>query len=325
MLVNIVGRVPSYQWERECPPDLNIDFVHTTEPVVADLHVVYGLSRRLRVPNSPSRMIFVACEPPEIKRYDLSVVSRYGYAIGPDFEYLREVPTYQPIEAIAPWWVGMKAGAGQEYEPENSPATISRERFKSGFTPTRNTVTAIVSQKSGTLMQKQRLRLVDYLLSHLADFEVHGLSKEKVKDKAEVLMDSRYHLAIENSLHRGYWTEKLADPILMDNYVFYRGHPATQRRFPESVTSINPSEPEETYRIISEALSQGAWEISEHGRFQNRNLLLDGLSFHRSLAVFIREKRFPPRKFGSTIVPEHHPNRRFLLNPRSRHPKMPRG
>ena len=307
-LVNVVSQIPPEVWDRELPPGSRYSFVHSEEPLQADIHVIYGQRRRLVVPNNPERIIFIAFEPPEIRRYNLKVLGAYGAVAGPRFAYLAEVPRFAPLDAVAPWWVGTSAGGENHYENVGSPAKISRTDLETGFFPAIEKVSTIVSNKARTPFQQQRLRLVDYLLRHLSSFEAFGLAHSRVEDKSEVLASYRYHLAIENSSHEAYWTEKLADPLLMDNYVFYFGDPLVGDRFDSSsIQTVNPWDPESTYALLSEALEKSAWELSSLARESNRQKLLRELSFHRTIEPILDRVRLAEKSHRVTTVPPQHP------------------
>jgi len=311
MLVNIVSHIPASVWERELPPGLAWDFFHTSEAGPADIHVIYGIRTPLRIPNSPQNVIFIASEPPEIRVYDSAVLSRYGAVLGPGFEYLLPMPHFHAIAAVAPWWVGLKAGGEEHYEAVDGSATLSRAVLAEGFSPGRDVVTAIVSQKARTPLQQQRLRLVDFLSTRLNDFEAYGLAAERVGDKADVLGSSRYHLAVENSAHPGYWTEKLSDPILMDNVVFYGGHASYADYFSdESILPVDPWDPESTYESIAKALERDTWAQAADARAINRCRLLEQYSFHRVLAAYLSQHPHEAAKSGMFAVPAQHPTSR---------------
>lgn len=311
-IINLVSQVHDAVWRREEPLDSDQIFTYSPNPTPADVHVIYGIRGPLHVPNDWRNIVFVASEPPEIRKYNEAVLSRYGAVLGPPYEYLSALPNFHSIAAIAPWWVGVKAGGDSHYAEVDGAATLCREDFERGLAPPRDTVTTIVSQKSKTPLQQQRLRLVDYLSSHLEQFEVFGLAAQRVGDKADVLRTSRYHVAVENSSHRDYWTEKLADPILMDNVVFYGGHPSIARHFSsDSVVSIDPWNPEETYRTISNALDKNTWEVVAESRSNNRSVLLEKLSFHRELSGFLSRRDWTPPRALLTSVPEQHPQSRL--------------
>jgi hypothetical protein len=183
---------------------------------------------------------------------------------------------------------------------------LSRLDFKNGFQPKKNRISAVFSEKSGTLLQKQRLRLADYLAQHLEIFDIYGGPDSRVEDKAEVLSRSRYHLAIENSIHRGYWTEKLSDPILMDNFVFYGGDIGTVSIFEGSVSLINPFELEETYRSIATAVESEVWDHSAEYRANNRLSILDKHNFHHSLTNVIQSHPDGGPVLGRTVFARQH-------------------
>jgi hypothetical protein len=307
IIVNIVSQIHPAVWQREMPEGLAQEFIHSAGPTTADIHVVYGIRQPLKIPNSSRNIVFVASEPPDIRVYNTAVLARYGAVVGPPYEYLSDLPIFHPITAIAPWWVGVKAGGEAHYASVDGSVALGRKDFERGFSPQRDVVTTIVSQKNQTPLQQQRLRLVDYLSVHLSQFEVYGLAAERVQDKADVLGTSRYHVAIENSSHPGYWTEKLSDPILMDNVVFYGGHPSVSNYFSrESVLLIDPWNPEKTYRAISEAREKKTWESTADARGTNRKALLERLSFHRELSRFLSQHEWEASRGVTTVIPGQH-------------------
>jgi len=318
MLINIVSRVPPTLWERELPPLSSPEFVHTFEPTLADVHVIYGLRNAVKVPNAPANTIFVASEPPEIREYNLATLSSYRSVLAPGFDYLRELPNFFQIDSVAPWWVGANAGGQTHYEELDSCISLSRALLETGFTPARDVISVIVSSKPKTPLQQQRLRLVEFLQSRLPALEVCGEGTNPVGDKADILKASKYHLAVENSLHPNYWTEKLTDPVLMDNVVFYGGHASYRNKFDSaSVIGIDPYNLEGTYRCLRESLERSDWEATNDARGFNRALVLNSLSFHRSLIGFIERNDFSSSQGVSFSIPAQHPRSRLkgLIDP----------
>jgi hypothetical protein len=290
------------------PADLPFDFVHTREPVEADCHVVYGIRDSLVVPNRWDRVLFVASEPPEIREYNLSVLSRYAMVLGPQFPGVTSLKNYRPLAAVAPWWVGVNSSETEHYATHSGSVSFSRQEIRNMPAPHLNGISVIVSHKSRTPLQAQRLRLVDYLETKLPELEVFGVGRDPLPDKAEALSQYRYHLAVENSVHAGYWTEKLADPVLLQNFVFYGGHPSYRDNLAgEGIQLIDAGDCEATYRSISEALARGAYDASTPGIVANRDHLLDHMSFHRQLAHFLEQWQ-PGRSTKTRItIPAHHP------------------
>jgi hypothetical protein len=74
-------------------------------------------------------------------------------------------------------------------------------------------------------------------------------------DKDEALAEYRFHIALENSIHHNYWTEKLADPFLRDCFPIYSGCINVAEYFPKgSYARIDIDRPREAFKIIQEVL-----------------------------------------------------------------------
>ena len=70
--------------------------------------------------------------------------------------------------------------------------------------------------------------------------EIFGRGIRDVSDKFSVLQTSTHHIALENSIHKKYWTEKFSDSLLSLNHTFYSGAPDITEKFDtNSVTRIN--------------------------------------------------------------------------------------
>lgn len=297
LLVNVVSPIPSQIWERELPPGLRHTYLHTFSPVGADFHVIYGIRASLRAPNSRDRIAFVASEPPEIRLYNREVLATYGRVFAPGFSYLTALPNYERISSVAPWWVGTGAGGAEHYSASPLTVELSRSDFEKLDPPERDILSVIVSTKARTPLQVQRLKLVDYLQSRMNEVEIWGEGRKFVEDKSAVLRTSRYHLAIENSVHPGYWTEKLSDPILFSNYVFYQGAPDIGSVMDvRGIKAVNSVDLDGTYRKIAEEMSRGAWAASAASRKANLAALLTEQSFHRAIDSLVPERRVTSRQ-----------------------------
>jgi len=318
MLVNLVSQIPAAIWQRELPTDLEHDYVHTGAPVQADIHVVYGLRSQVEIPNSVSNTIFVASEPPEIREYHLKILRRYRRVLAPAFSYLSHLPNFVKVSAIAPWWVGTHAGGLEHYGERAVNVSLTREQLVTERNPVRDVLSVIVSSKARTPLQQQRLRFVDYLEKKMTHIDVWGEGRRFAADKADVLGASRYHLAIENSQHSGYWTEKLSDSILMSNFVFYQGDPDVGATFDTTaIEKIDCWDLDGSYRRISDIMAADAWTSSLEARENNRRALLEKHSFHRVLDRVIGHESFERVSPRRTVIPAQHPAPRWkrLIDP----------
>lgn len=74
-------------------------------------------------------------------------------------------------------------------------------------------------------------------------------------DKDEALAEYTFHIALENSRHKDYWTEKLADPILRGCFPIYSGCTNVFDYFPEkSMVLIDTGKPDKSIETIRQIL-----------------------------------------------------------------------
>lgn len=114
-----------------------------------------------------------------------------------------------------------------------------------------------------------------------------------VIDKESVILPYKYHIAIENGVMDGYFTEKILDAYLCGALPIYHGCPDLERYFPpESFVRIDATRPEDALRIIVETLNSDRWERSKDAIAEARRRVLDEWNFFPLL------KRLAP-------VPQH--------------------
>ena len=94
-------------------------------------------------------------------------------------------------------------------------------------------MSAVCSGKLFTPDHKWRVSFIEDHLSKLPMFQLYGDSRFRnlscyrgglaKSDKHKPLMSSQYHFAAESAIEPNYVTEKLIEPILLRNFVFYLG------------------------------------------------------------------------------------------------------
>jgi hypothetical protein len=212
------------------------------------------------------------------------------------------------MSGIAPWWLGVHSYTARHYETHSEPIALTRDGLANHPEPYLNLVSVIVSDKSRTPFQQQRLKLVDYLASKIPEIQVFGVGSKPVADKADVLSQFRYHIAVENSAHEGYWTEKLSDPVLMRDFVFYGGHESFRADVTApGVSLIDPYNLEGSYRLLCDSLSRDDWTRTAEGRFKNRETVLTAASFHRNIEKALLNITLKPVGASIISIPAQHP------------------
>jgi hypothetical protein len=141
-------------------------------------------------------------------------------------------------------------------------------------------LSTIVSNKSFLPGHQSRIHFTLALKEQLGSaFDIFGYPHNPIADKRDALIGYKFHLAIENSVHPHYWTEKLADPILGRCKVFYHGAGEIHKYFPnDAVVAINIHEPEEAIRTITHHLNQ-ADKINERAIEVSRECVLSKFNF----------------------------------------------
>lgn len=276
MKINVITNLDPSILERERPKKSRHIWDYSYQPKQADIYVVYGITRLLKFPTGTSPKIFVCIEPPEIAIYDLNILQNYDLVLAPDFAYLRGLSNHRVTAGLLNWSIGNGDHIYSQSALRGIPSL--RELFES---KTSNNVTMIVSNKKMTRLQRKRLNFAKYLMGRLDNFELFGRSIRPITDKISVLAPSKFHIAIENSEHPGYWTEKLADPIICLNHVFYFGDPTAGSTFhPDCVTQLPIDDFEESLKLIEHTISRLYYEDTIERLVYARTQVLTSLNLH---------------------------------------------
>lgn len=283
MKINVVSDSRNTSGRSE-PLRSNVAWSYSLEPEEADWHVVMGVRRAISVPNRPERVFFILTEPPEVVKYDVQVLRQYGEVIGARFDYLSSLRNHREAGGVLPWRIGLLSR--RKDATKSSDLSLAQ---LGGLQPPpfSHKLTMLVSDKANTAYQVARLRLRDYLARKMPELEVFGSSRmnNRVGDSLEVFSRAPFHIAIENSRHKSYWTEKLSDPVIGWNHVAYGGHPSSLLEIPgRSNIHINPFFPAQAYRRIANWMSGISDALSsEESRGIARNYILENSGFHNEV------------------------------------------
>lgn len=286
MLVNLIYRPDKLNGiDRQRDPSLDIGFIYSDDPQPGYINVLLGSHDFYLSDADAARSIFVLTEPPEVERYSLERLSKFWKVLGPPFRYLAKLRNLVPEGGLVPWRIGVAHEAGRP-KP-----TLDRNDIANLAFPTGPQVSAVISGKTGSRRQRARIELSRHLETELDNFELFGRDTRLVEDKYEAHMLGTFHLAVENSYHRLYFTEKLTDALLAGNHVFYGGHPSSVRQFDtESITLINPLLPPWLIkRRIKQVIENYDYESSERARSVNRALVLDRFNLHSAIARAVQD------------------------------------
>ncbi|SDR47098.1 glycosyltransferase family 10 [Pseudovibrio sp. Tun.PSC04-5.I4] len=269
---------------RQTPHNDGVWHEHTfkleDEGETANWLVVYDRHEKPLVTRVPKeRRILFVTEPPEVFSIPKSYLGQFGTVCS--FYSIPEVGAALYLSQTAlPWFYGVKVGGGTEPEVvlewrDLAQADGNKERDLE--------ITAICSKKTLTKNQIRRLRFLEVLKDRLGDrLKIYGRGFEQLDDKSEVIARSRYHLALENSFHPHYWSEKLADPILGGAFPIYAGGKhATDDFDKRGILDIDISTPkravENVVRFLDE--KQGDAPEAKAAQKHNKTLLMNKYNF----------------------------------------------
>lgn len=256
----------------------------------ADFWVVQG--KGVRTPSTchvaPENTILLTTEPRSVLVYPDSYLRQFGLVCTCQERTRHPHVVFGP--AILPWFVGYvprpdgSLQARLDYDMlEAMPVEGEKPRLLS----------VITSNKAFTQGHLDRIRFVRLLQEHFGDkVDVFGRGFRDFEDKWDVLRPYRYHIAIENSSQRYYWTEKICDPFLAGSFPFYYGCTHLEDYFPrESFLPIDISQPERAIDIIEAAIREDRYHqslnalaeakrrvLEEYNMFEYAARLCDGLN-----------------------------------------------
>lgn len=287
--VNIVSDEMPELLAREAPSNERFPITYSKVPQHAAINVFFGVMSKVPEEAVRRQSILFVAEPPEIHRYGREMLGSFRWVLAPEYRYLRGLPNFVSIAGCVPWRIGI------EHETGKPKLTLTRDEIAALEPPTQHVLTAVVSEKSKTPLQKRRIRFVDLLSRELPNFELFGRERRPVADKIDAHLMGRFHFASENSSHRACFSEKLTDALLVGNHVFYSGHPSAVRFFdPRSITMLDLRFPKLALKKVRSVMTRAHTEEDFRAALNNRARVLNKYNFQTQLIDFLsRESTIP--------------------------------
>ncbi len=221
----------------------------------------------------PNNIVFVTMEPAVWGRPD-QFLSQFPVVISAD-KSISSANLYNFNGHT--WWSGLNIDG-------NNPIGVSLEPGKDfDFYLTqdppvkKNLISLISSGKRQFPGHKKRMDFIDKLnsswLSNYIDF--FGFDSNPISDKSLGLYDYKYHICLENSRERNYWTEKLADPFLNFCYPIYYGCPNISDYFDHrSMATFDVNDFNNFLSLVERILEEDRWTNSVDRIIHSRKKVL---------------------------------------------------
>lgn len=168
-------------------------------------------------------------------------------------------------------------------------------------------LSSIISNLTALPSHKERFAFINKLKGHYKD-DLDWFSKGEhtfIEDKWDGLEAYRYSIAIENSYHSNYFTEKITDCFLAYAMPFYAGCPNIKDFFDErSFVSINTKDFKEAIETIDLALRENVYEKNLGFVKDSRRLVLEKYHFIAALTDILHQQKKQRVKLSKTILPQ---------------------
>lgn len=198
-----------------------------------------------------NRRIFVAGEPESFHRYQDRFLRQFGTVITTQRGIRHPGAIF--MQPGINWFAGVRFQGGEE----RFRSMLDFSDFEAGDPAKTKLCSVVCSNNAVTRGHRQRIEFVELLKQEFGDqIDFFGRGFRTMDDKDEALAPYRFHIALENSVHRDYWTEKLADPFLRGCFPIYSGCPNLDDYFPsESYVRIDLDDPQHAMTTIKRVLN----------------------------------------------------------------------
>lgn len=152
-------------------------------------------------------------------------------------------------------------------------------------------ISAVCSAKAMKHTQHwQRCNLVRHLAKRIPEFDWFGYGVKFIDRKCDGLDAYKYHVAMENVILPGHWTEKISDALLCECLPFYAGDPDVGKVLPpESFIPIPLDDPQEAEQIIRAAIADNEYERRLPAIREAKRLILEKYNTFQQIVSVIRE------------------------------------
>lgn len=168
-------------------------------------------------------------------------------------------------------------------------------------------LSAIISSLTSLPRHKERYAFINKLKGHYKD-KIDWFSKGEstfITDKWEGLRPYKYSIAIENSVYKNYFTEKISDCFLSFCMPFYSGCPNINEFFDDrSFITIFPQNFMESIEIIDDAINNDLYNKNLKFITESRRLVLEKYHLIAALSELLSTVERNEKVHERTIYPQ---------------------
>jgi hypothetical protein len=251
------------------------EFILDSDLEECDYWFVYENLKKSETTLCPrSNVIFITGEPPEVRHYNTFFLRQFA-----------KVLTAQPIilhrnvvhtQTGLPWYVGVRYIKAERRWDNHHSQTYDILKSEKTVKKTK-TMSVVTSDKVAIKGHRKRLEFVQKLERRFGnEIDVFITNKIDLEDKWDAIAPYKYHITIENTVCRDFWTEKLTDAYLGLSYPIYHGCPNLESYFPpECFSRIDINDFESSVVTIENLLHNDIYNEKLAGLQACKDLILD--------------------------------------------------
>jgi len=296
--INVVSDINPDIWSRQIPTTQAARFAKvsfTYRPIWANIYIFYGTNHSFLLPNPSATRIYFSVEPRTLKQNSSIFLNQFDSVYGSIPNKHKATSKYIANQPALPWHLGINFDGPRGVVNLNFADLLNIEP------PKIDGVSIITSNKNISRIHMERLEFVQKLSQIMGlNLHIYGRGFNSISDKYEVLKKYRYHVALENCQQESYWSEKLSDPILALNKVFYFGAPNINEFFSSNVVrSIDIANPHQVADLILNEVENKRWEEDFDQILIEKQKVIDQYNFTNLIFDITYEKN---RKINQLII-----------------------
>lgn len=247
-----------------------------------DFVIIRGKSskKELTFNVAPENVILTTSEPYSVLAYPKDYCRQFGLVCSCQENLKHKNVIFTP--AIIFWFAGVR------FDSKGVPSSLKDYDFlKAAPTPKKTRLISVISStKAFTKGHVDRIRFVERLKEHYGDMiDIYGRGYNGFEDKCDVIEPYKYHIVIENTRAKYYWTEKLADSFICESYPIYYGCTNIGDYFPGgSYSTIDIHDFDGAVELIDRLIEENAYERAKPLLKECKDKVLDEYNLFNYLA-----------------------------------------
>lgn len=254
-----------------------------------------AINRREALDCAPANTFLLTTEPSSIRIDGPNYLRQFGHVWTNKHPSLVQHPNQIRETPPLRFFYGLNLAGGVHHSP---PADLP---------PKSKGLSAMSSTKAMShTIHAKRLEFMLALRDKMPELDLFGRGISPVDDKAVAMAEYRYHVAVENHVEPGHFTEKLTDCFVAGCLPFYFGDPDYAKIFPvDAVIPIDIFDLDAAVAVIRQSMLDNLYEARQTALAQARRITMERYNTLRSVARIVETLYDPDARGSGTIAGRH--------------------